>query len=654
MLQEIHIQNYAVIANQTVEFHPGFNVLTGETGSGKSILVDALDLALGERASPDVIRTGTDRATVTAVFRVEAAGGNARKQGGGMPPPWFEWLERYGVGGENESEIILRREILAAGRSRLLVNDQPVTLAAVKELAPLLVEVHGQGEHASLMQRESQLDLLDTYAGVGEHLAAVRSLFAKRRELEREWTELTQNEQERLRVLDLLRFQVDELTSASLAPGEDERLDAERTVLRNLDKIRLAAAAAYASLYENEGSALERLAEVDRALVELARYDPALESYRETAFAARAALDDLARALGDYLGRLEADPTRLDQVEERLALLAQLKRKYGGTVQEILAFSGRAHEDLARLEHADERREEVRRQLAAASESYDKAAGGLSRDRRAAASRLSGEVRKELSHLGMEKARFAIEFEGGGAGAAPNASTDLPKSAGGPKGFDRLTFLVSPNPGEELKPLDRVASGGEISRLMLALKTVIAASAVNASDSTRTRTVVFDEVDAGIGGRVADSVGERLKRLSRESQVLSVTHLPQIACFADHHYSVEKVERGGRTFTTVQYLATERGARHRARPHAVRTADHGSRPGTRQRHAEAWFAIAFFSRTSTGSTIVRVSKSGVRHPATSSASACFHAGDFVLRRRSSSTGCLHISSLGSPALPWRS
>jgi len=329
-------------------------------------------------------------------------------------------------------------------------------------------------------------------------------------------------------------------------------------VLRNLDKIRLAAAGAYASLYENEGSALERLAAVDRALVELARYDPALESYRETAFAARAALDDLARALGDYLGRLEADPTRLDQVEERLALLAHLKRKYGGTMQEILAFSARAGEDLARLEHTDERREEVRRQLAAASESYDKAAGALSRDRRAAASRLAGEVRKELSHLGMEKARFDIEFEDGGVGAAPNASADPSKSSGGPKGIDRITFLVSPNPGEELKPLDRVASGGEISRLMLALKTVIAASAGNASDSTRTRTVVFDEVDAGIGGRVADSVGERLKRLSRESQVLSVTHLPQIACFADHHYSVEKVECGGRTFTTVQYLSTER------------------------------------------------------------------------------------------------
>jgi DNA repair protein RecN (Recombination protein N) len=292
---------------------------------------------------------------------------------------------------------------------------------------------------------------------------------------------------------------------------------------------------------------------VDRALDELARYDPALESHREPAVAARAALDDLARALGNYIGRLEVDPARLDEVEERLALLDRLKRKYGGTVPEILAFAVRANEDLARLQHADERREEVRRQLATVGQAYDKAAAALSRDRRAAASRLSGEVLKELSHLGMEKARFEIEFD---VGAVSGATTDPHKTAGGPKGIDRITFLVSPNPGEELRPLDRVASGGEISRLMLALKTVIAVSASNANH--RARTVIFDEVDAGIGGRVADSVGERLKRLSRENQVLSVTHLPQIACFADHHYSMEKVERAGRIFASVQYLATER------------------------------------------------------------------------------------------------
>ena len=554
MLQEIHIQNYAVIENLTVEFHPGLNVLTGETGSGKSVLVDALDLALGGRASPDAIRTGADRATVTVVFCADTVSGSARKDAIGVLPPWSDWLKRHGVGGETEGEIMLRREIHAGGRSRLLVNDEPVTLAAAKELAPLLVEVHGQGEHASLLVREAQLDLLDVFARTGDSLASVRNLFAQRQELEREWSELNQSEQERLRALDLLRFQVDELNSACLVPGEEERLESERAVLRNIEKVRSAAASAYASLYEDEGSALERLAATDRALDELGRYDQALVSHREPAIAARAALDDLARALGDYLSRLEVDPGRLDEIEERLGLLDRLKRKYGGTVDKMLAFAAQSRDDLARLEHADERREAVERDLASAREAYRKAAAALSRERRSAGLRLAVEVRKELAHLGMEKARFEVAFED--VSAPSGAASETPKVAGGPKGIDRITFLVSANPGEELRPIDRVASGGEISRLMLALKTVIATSSVNANG--RVRTLVFDEVDAGIGGRVADSVGERLKRLARDNQVLSVTHLPQIACFADHHYSVEKTESGGRTFASVQYLATER------------------------------------------------------------------------------------------------
>lgn len=557
MLVEIHIQNYAVIESLTVEFHPGFNVLTGETGSGKSILVDALDLALGGRASPDVIRTGAERATITVVFR---AGGKR-----GTKAPWREWLEHYGVGGGCEPEIILRREIQTGGRSRLLVNDEPVTLAAAKELAPLLVEINGQGEHASLLLREAQLDLLDAFARAGERLDEIGGLYAHRVALEREWTSLNQSEQDRLRALDLLRFQVQELSAARLEPGEDERLESERTVLRNLEKVRAAATAAYAALYEEEGSALADLATTERALDELARYDRALEPHREPMAAARAALDDLARALGDYLGGLEADPGRLDEVEDRLALLDRLKRKYGGTMEQMLSFAERARDDLARLEHADERRAEVRRQLEAAREDYRRAAEALSRERRTAASRLFKEVHRELAQLGMAKARFDVEFEN----LAPADTTDVPvhhaagsalgedergRAAGGPKGIDRITFLVSTNPGEELRPLDRVASGGEISRLMLALKTVIAGS----TNDRASRTLVFDEVDAGIGGRVAECVGERLKRLADENQVLSVTHLPQIACFADHHYFVEKVERGGRTFAAVQALATER------------------------------------------------------------------------------------------------
>jgi DNA repair protein RecN (Recombination protein N) len=546
MLREIHIQNYAVIESLEVEFHPGLNVLTGETGSGKSILVDALTLALGGRASPEVIRSGADRAAVTAVFQANCNSGG---------PPWKSWLDRYDLGGLGEDEIILRREIQSSGRSRLLVNDEPVTVAAARELVPLLVEVHGQGEHMALTTREAQLDLLDAFSRTGTRLAEVRGLYSTRRGLDEEWSRLNQSEQQRMHALDLLRFQVSELDGAGLEPGEDEQMERERSVLRNLERVRTAAAAAHAAIYEDEGSALARLGAVERALDELERYDNTFESHREPLGGARSALDDLARALGDYLGRLEADPARLDAIEDRLALIDRLKRKYGGTLDEILAFAARARDELASLEHVDERREAVRRERESAGEAYRKAAETLSRERRAAGSRLSRDVQRELAQLGMEKARFEVEF--GPLGADPDLHSDNPEVAGGPAGIDRITFLVSANPGEELRPLDRVASGGEVSRLMLALRTVLAAAAEKRDGANR--TLVFDEIDSGIGGQVADCVGDRLKRLAHDSQVLCVTHLAQIASVADHHYSVEKSERNGRTFASVQYLDTERG-----------------------------------------------------------------------------------------------
>lgn len=575
MLQEIHIQNYAVIESLRVEFHRGLNVLTGETGSGKSILVDALALALGGRASPDLIRTGAERAVVTAVLQIEDsdAEGSRRRQG------WSDWAERYGISIDG-GEVMLRREIQSGGRSRLLVNDQPVTLAAAKELAPRLVELHGQGEHAELLLREAQMDLLDAFAGTSDRLAEVGSLYIRRRDLEREWASLSQSEQDRLRALDLLRFQTEELSRARLETGEDERLESERAVLRNLESVRSAASGAYGALYEDEGSALERLAEAERALDDLERYDRALVEHREPLVAAHAALDDLARSLGDYLGRLESDPRRLEEIEDRLALLDRLKRKYGGTLAEVLVFAERSRAELASLEHADERREEVHRALEAAREAYQQAAKLLSKERRRAASQLARELHGELAQLGLEKARFEVRFEDvgspksvdprpstslgqalrGGDGADSGASSAAAKPdelASGPKGVDRISFLVSPNPGEDLRPLDRVASGGEVSRLMLALKTVVAGTgAPRGAQRAAVRTLVFDEVDAGIGGHVAECVGERLKRLARRNQVLCVTHLPQIACFADHHYSVEKLERGGRTFASVQYLAS--------------------------------------------------------------------------------------------------
>ncbi len=537
MLREIHIQNYAVIENLRVEFEPGLNVLSGETGSGKSILIDALGLALGGRASSDIIRTGQERASVTAVFRAD------RKNA------WQAWLEEYGLASAGESEIILRREIQTGGRSRLLVNDQPVTVAAVKALAPCLLEVHGQSEHVALLARPAQLDLLDQFAGADDLLGEVAGLHARRKQLELEVAGLSENEQDRLRRIDLLSFQLKELEQARLEPGEDARLEDEKRVLANLEKIRAAATAAYGNLYEEEGSALSRLAAVSRAMYDLAGYDAALAPYVESLVAARATLDDLAHFLRNYAGKLEANPERLGEIEDRLALIDRLKRKYGKMIEDIVAYGDGVRQQLAAAEHADERREEVAKELESVTAEYLKAARKLTSQRREAAGKLEKLVRAELGQLGMEKARFQIHFE------------NLPASEGNSKGIDEIEFRISPNPGEELRALERIASGGELSRLMLALKTVVGGGRpANGSKSSRrvAPTFIFDEIDAGIGGRIAEAVGRRLKRLARDTQVLCVTHQAQIACFADRHFYVEKQERSGRTLTSIAALDGEK------------------------------------------------------------------------------------------------
>ncbi len=545
MLREIHIRNYAVVENLSLEFFPGLNLLSGETGSGKSILVDALGLTLGGRASPDVIRSGQDRATITAVFNAE---GDA---------PWGKWLEEYGIEGGNASEMILRREIQSEGKSRLLVNDQPVTLAAIRSLAPYLVDIHGQNEHVALLEREAQLDLLDQFAKSNPLLAEVARLYHLRRELEQELEELGRNEQDRLRTLDLLQFQAEEIRRAHLEAGEDLRLEEEKRVLANVEKLRAAAAQGYAHLYEEEGSACARLAIAARSLEDLRRYDASAEPHLESLSAARASLESVAVYLRDYLGKLDADPQRLEEIEERLAQLDRLKRKYGKTIEEILAYAQQVEQQLSRLEHADDRRRELTQKLETVNAEYFRAAQALSDQRRTAAKVLEKKVRQELEQLGMEKARFEICF------------LNRTHTGGNSRGIDEIEMRISPNAGEEARPLERVASGGELSRLMLALKTVAAESPLNGTHGQRapagapsgkgwTRTFIFDEVDAGIGGRVAERVGQRLKRLARNAQVLCVTHLPQIACFADHHFYVEKLQRSGRTVTEVRYLASEK------------------------------------------------------------------------------------------------
>jgi DNA repair protein RecN (Recombination protein N) len=540
MLREIHIQNYAVIDDLTVEFDFGLNLLSGETGSGKSIVVGALGLALGGRAAPEVIRTGCNRATVTAIFR--APGQSA----------WQRALEELGVEENGGEEIIFRRVIHSNGRSRLLLNDKPVTIAAVRSLADLLVEVHGQNEQITLFSPESQLELLDRFTGAEELRHEVAELYEHRRQLETQLENLSQNEQDRLRTIDLLSFQLRELEQADLESGEDARLEEEKHVLAHREKIQSAVSMAYGALYEDENSACERVGVAGRALDDLRSFDSSFGAHVASLREAKAQLEDMALTLRDYVKNLDPSPGRLEDVEDRLALLDRIKRKYGKTIEDAITYREQIRKQLSGFEHSDERREELSRELKQAAAKYLRAAEHLSQKRREAAASLEKLVRKELAALSMEKTRFAVQFE---TAHGPDART------GGAIGIDAVEFLISPNPGEDLRPLGKIASGGELSRIMLALKTVLGTERLGRENSAKKSlnpAFIFDEVDAGIGGRVAESVGQRLKRLSQSAQVICVTHLAQIACFADHHYYVEKFERAGRSHTRVRHLSTEK------------------------------------------------------------------------------------------------
>lgn len=540
MLQEIHIQNYAVIDELTVEFHPGLNLLSGETGSGKSIVVDALGLALGGRAAADVVRTGCDRTMITAVFRAPDH------------PAWQKLLADLGVEGMDGEEVFFRRVIHSNGRSRLLLNDQPVTVSAIRALADLLIEVHGQNEQVALFAREAQLELLDRFAAADELLKQVAELYARRRQLQTELDSVSQNEQDRLRTLDLLSFQLRELDQAQLDPCEDARLEEEKRVLTHREKILSAVATIYGALYEDENSACERTGLAGRALEDLRTYDSSFDTHAEALREARAQLEDVALTVRDYAKDLDSSPDRLEQVEDRLAVLDRIKRKYGGTLERAIAHREGLRDQLSAFEHSGERRQELTRELEHVAAKFHGLAKELSQWRQEAAARLEKLVRKELAVLSMEKTRFAVQFE-----TASGASAHT----GGPKGIDAIEFKISTNPGEDLRPLGKIASGGELSRIMLALKTVLGTQRLGrdaGGKRTPDPTFIFDEVDTGIGGRVAESVGQRLKSLSQTAQVICVTHLAQIACFADHHYYVEKFERSGRAHTMIRRLEGER------------------------------------------------------------------------------------------------
>jgi DNA repair protein RecN (Recombination protein N) len=532
VLIELRVENYAVIDNLVVEFAPGLNLLTGETGAGKSLLVDALALLLGEKASPEVVRHGAEKAVVAAVFEADARALASVLQANGIDA--------------DDAQLIIRREIASGGRGRVFVNNQPATVAVLKQLAPHLAGVHAQSESIVSFDAAVRLELLDAFAG--NDLASVADAFTKWKGVRERIAELERDEQDRLRLVDLWSFQKREIAEANLQPEEDQRLEFEKRVLANAERIYSAAMTAYDSLYDSSNSAGASLRAAARQVEELARFDAKFHDIHAQLESARITAEDIGTTLRDYAEGIEASPERLAQVEDRLALIERLKRKYGQTVADVIAFGAEVGRKLDEMENKDEVLRRLRAELAEAAAEYLRVARALSKARFDAARKLEKLVETEVNDLAM-KVRFHIELSGSDE---ENTWT--------PSGFDEARYLITTNPGEPLRPIEEIASGGELSRVMLALK--VSADRGNAPrrrTEAAQRTLVFDEIDTGIGGRAAEAVGRKLKALAAAIQVLCVTHLPQIASFADHHYVIAKKEAGGRTRTSIRRLtAAER------------------------------------------------------------------------------------------------
>jgi DNA repair protein RecN (Recombination protein N) len=511
MIRYLAIRNLAVIESVAVDFEHSFNILTGETGAGKSILVEAVGLLLGGRATQDLLRTGEDVASVEAIF--ETADGE---------------------------ELIVRREITSQGRSRAFINGALATAAALKDLSNRLVELHGQHEHQQLLDPSQHLALLDTWAGLDEERTRVEAAFAAVRGFRDQLDRLRMDDRERAARLDLVEFQLGELQKAGLQTGEDETLAADRQLLRSADTIHRLCNEGYAELYDTESAALGTLGRVWKRVGELAAIDPRFAPYLEARDGIKAQLEDLAFTLRDFADGIDSSPARLQQVEDRLALIERLKRKHGGTLESAIEYRDKLAAEHQALTGGQSSLAEIEQHLADAGRTFLTGAQALSAARRAAALKFAKSIETELADLAMAKTRFEVRL-----------TTDPGEAHWAPAGIDAGEFFLSPNVGEELRPLARIVSGGELSRVMLALKTL------GAKDGMAGKTLIFDEVDAGIGGRVASVVGDKLAALGHRFQVLCITHLPQIAASGRTHFLIEKRVQGSRTVTSVTRLTAE-------------------------------------------------------------------------------------------------
>ncbi len=530
MLLELIVENYAVVEQARIRFGEGLNVLSGETGSGKSIVVDSLSLLLGARASAEMIRSGENKARVSGIFAVSTNSELTRL------------LTESGIDGSADDELIVEREVTANGKSRAFVGNRPVTTAFLRQLAPALGDIHGQNEQQNLFVAAAQRNLLDDYAQAAMLRANVAGLFSDWRAAGEKLNELDRNEQEKLRLLDLWSFQRKEIEELQPCPGEDTELETERKLLQNVTRLQENASAAFDALYDSPASASTQVRQTLKRMDELIRIDESLSETAGILKQAAVLLDEAAYSLRDYLGKLEGDPQRLEDVETRLASLDRLKRKYGRTIEDVLSFHSDVVQSINEVENAAEYRAALEAKRNHLADDYSQAANRLSEVRQAAAARLSKAAEGELKSLMMSGTQFRIFVKQGEWSAS---------------GIDEIAILVSPNRGEELKPLEKIASGGELSRIALALKTAMGSGEQQES----VPTLVFDEVDAGVGGAAAAAVGKRLKSLSRANQVICVTHLAQIAGFADHHYAVSKREKKGRIVTQIDELSADERAR---------------------------------------------------------------------------------------------
>ena len=539
MLHELRIRNFAIIQEATLEFGPGLNVLSGETGAGKTIVLTALGLLLGGRGSPDMIRAGEKDAVVEALFELE---GEAAVEG-------FPGRD------STHRELAVRRVIAEGGRSRVTVDGEIATVQNLGKIGTALVQLYGQHEQQSLLRPESHREVLDRYARPEAELAAYKQAWQRANELRARLEELKRRERERADLLDLARFRISELEKAQLVDGEDDALAAERTVLANATRLALAASEAEAMLYGAEGAAVDKVANAETRLTDAGQIDAKLREPLEMIRTARANLEEAARALSTYARKIEADPARLEQVESRIQELNLLKRKYGGSLASAIETLERSRTEIAELEGVAESKAEAERELMEALDELVERAAKTTAHRKQAAADLKRRMEAELKTLGMRAPVFEPRL---GLLTVEEASFTHKGVALGPEGADTVEFYIAPNLGQPAMPLARIASGGELSRVMLGLKRLEA-------QRRGVATMIFDEVDAGIGGAVAMVVGRKLKQLAKFHQILCVTHLPQIAAFADRHFVVEKEERRGATRSKVAMLEESQRADEIAR-----------------------------------------------------------------------------------------